>query len=151
MPTWIIFGILSAFFAALVTIFSKKGLANIDSNLATTVRVIVMSLFLIVFSALTGKFAKLNTINGNALLFIVLGALAGVISWLFYFYALSKADAGQVQALDRLSLVFVVILAGIFLSEKIDLRLAVGSILMVLGAILMVKSVWDKVIGLFVK
>lgn len=137
MPTWIIFGILSAFFAALVTIFSKKGLANIDSNLATTVRVIVMSIFLIIFSALTGKFAKLNTINSQALLFIVLGALAGVISWLFYFYALSKAGSAPVSALDRLSLVFIVILAALFLREPLTWPIAIGSILMIGGAILM--------------
>ncbi len=133
---WIVFGILSAVSAALVAIFGKIGIANVDSTLATTVRALVMAVFLFLVSVLLGKFRLLAGITNQALLFIVLSGLAGALSWLFYFYALKLGPASGVVALDRLSVVFAIVLAFLFLSESLTWRTGVGAALITLGAIL---------------
>ena len=140
MHPWIIFAILSAIFAALVAIFGKIGISVIDTTLATTVRAIVMSIFLVVVSLLLGKFKLIATIKSSALYFIILSGIAGALSWLFYFVALKSATNSQVPAvaaLDRLSVVFVLIFSILFLGDKLNLKSAIGVILITIGAILM--------------
>jgi len=137
MQTWIIFAILSAIFAALVAIFGKIGLTNVDSILATTVRAIVMAVFLVAVSVGLGKTELISTIHNKALAFIVLSGFAGALSWLFYFFALKHGPASGVAALDRLSVVFVLVLAVFLLGEKLTLLTGVGAGLVTLGAILM--------------
>ena len=134
---WIIFGLLSAGFASLVAIFGKIGLKEVDSTIATTVRSVVMAAFLIITSFAIGKVGLLKTINGKVLTYIILSGVAGALSWLFYFYALKTGPATGVVALDRLSIVFVVVLAAIFLGEGITLKSGIGAALMVGGALLM--------------
>ena len=134
---WIIFGLFSAGFAALVAIFGKLGLKEIDTTLATTVRAVVMAGFLIITSFAFGKADLLGTINGKVLTYIILSGVAGALSWLFYFYAPKTGPATGVVALDRLSIVFVVVLAAMFLGEGITLKSGVATALMVGGALLM--------------
>lgn len=135
---WILAALLSALFAALVAIFGKIGLKGVDSTLATTVRSAVMAAFLVAVSAAFGKFKTLGTLGGRAMTFIVLSGIAGALSWLFYFFALKNGPASGVAALDRVSVVFVVILAALFLGEKLDARSALGAALVAAGAILLV-------------
>jgi transporter family protein len=137
MPSWILFAILSAVSAALVAVFGKVGISNIDSTLATTVRAIVMAVFLFVVSLSLGKLELLKTINYKALLFITLSGLAGALSWLFYFFALKNGPASGVAALDRLSVVFVLILAVLFLGEDLTWKSGLGAALLTAGAVLM--------------
>ena len=134
---WVIYALLSAFFAALVAIFAKIGIKDVDSTLATTVRVIVMMLFFVITSFALKKFALLPTINSKALTFIVLSGLAGALSWLFYFVALKGGPVAGVVALDRLSVVFALILAVLFVSESLTWKTGAGAVLVTLGAILM--------------
>lgn len=138
MPWYILFALLSAVFASLVAIFGKIGIEGIDSVLATTVRSIIMALFLILVSLSFGKWRFWGQIDRNALFFIFLAGLAGAISWLFYFLALKSGDASVVAVLDRLSVVFVLILAFLFLGESITLFKSLGIILVVVGAVLMI-------------
>ena len=137
MAPWIIYALLSAAFAALVAIFGKIGIQNIDSTLATTIRAIVMAGFLIVVALSLGKLPLLNTIHNKTLLFIVLSGVAGAMSWLFYFFALKNGPATGVAALDRLSVVFVLIFALLFLGQKFTWASAIGAALITVGAILM--------------
>ncbi|MBU0963513.1 EamA family transporter [Patescibacteria group bacterium] len=136
--SWIIFAILSALFAALVAIFGKIGISKIDTTLATSVRAVVMAVFLVIVSLVLGKAPLLSTINSKALLYIVLSGVAGALSWLFYFFALKNGPASGVAALDRLSVVFVLILAILILGEQLTWKSATGIGLMAAGAILMV-------------
>jgi len=136
--SWIIFALFSAISAALVAIFGKIGVSHIDSTLATTVRAIIMALFLIIVSLVLGKFQLLKTIDNKALSFIILAGISGALSWLFYFLALKLGPASGVAALDRLSVVFVLIFSVLFLAEKLTLKSALGAILITIGAILMV-------------
>ncbi len=135
---WILFALLAAISAALVAIFGKIGLKNIDSTLATTIRSFVMATFLLVVSWLLGKWRNFDwqNIQNRDWWLIVLAGIAGALSWLFYFYALKTGAATKVAAIDRLSIVFVVLLAGIFLSEGFSWKSIFGSLLMAVGAIL---------------
>jgi len=136
--TWLIFALLSAIFAAFVAIFGKIGLESINANAATMIRAGIMFAVLILVIAFTGEFRQIPTIfsDSKALTYIFLSGLAGALSWLFYFIALKIGQANQVAPIDRLSIVFVIILAFLILGEKIDLKIAVGTGLMVVGAIL---------------
>lgn len=134
---WIIFALLSAVFASLVAIFGKIGITGVDSTLATSVRAVVMAIFLAVTSFSLGKFKLLSTLNSKALSFLILSGIAGAISWLFYFVALRRGPASSVAALDRLSVVFVFLLAIVFLQEQLTWKSALGGVLLTIGAILM--------------
>jgi len=133
---WIPLALLSALFAALVAIFGKIGLERVDTTLATTVRAGVMFLFLLIVVIAMGKFGDIGTLTGKAALFVVLAGVAGALSWIFYFWALKIGKASQIAPLDRLSVVFVIVLAALFLGEKIAWKTAIGTLLMVAGAIL---------------
>ena len=135
MDNWIFLALLSAAAAAGVGIFGKLGVAQIDSTLATTVRSIIMAIFLVVVSISLGKAKLLSTISPRALMFIVLAGISGALSWLFYFTALQNGPVAGVAALDRLSVVFVVIFSILFLSEKLTVESVLGSILITLGAV----------------
>lgn len=135
---WAVYALLSALTAALVAILGKIGLGHLDSTLATTLRSIVMAVFLIAAAASLGKFAGFHFSNlaGRDWIFIILAGVAGALSWLFYFFALKNGPAMAVVAIDRLSLVFVAILSVLFLSQAFTWKLAVGVVLMVGGALL---------------
>jgi len=134
---WTIYALLSAVFAALVAIFGKMGLKNIDSTLATTIRSIVMAVFLIITAFSLGKFNFINTIDNKALLFIILSGVAGAMSWLFYFLAIKLGPVTAVAAIDRTSIVFVFVLSILFLSESLTVLKSIGAVAIVIGAILM--------------
>jgi bacterial/archaeal transporter family protein len=135
---WLIFAFLSAITAALVAIFAKLGLKNIDPTLATTIRSIIMAGFLTLVSFFLKKFQgfSLKSFDSKDWLLIVLAGIAGALSWLFYFLALKTGLATKVVVIDRLSLVFVIILAALFLGEHLGWRTAMGAFLMVVGAII---------------
>lgn len=135
---YLLYAFLSAVFAALVAIFGKLGLKGVDSTLATTVRSIIMAGFLVLVSLWLKKFEGFSagSFSVKDWWLIALSGISGAISWLFYFYALKLGHASQVAAIDRTSLVFVVILAALFLGETMGIKVALGATLMVLGAIL---------------
>ena len=135
---WLLFAILSAVFAALVAIFSKLGLKNIDTTLATTVRAIIMGGFLFVVSLFLGKFNGFSwsSFGSKDWLLITLAGIAGSLSWLCYFFALKNGATTAVVAIDRLSMVLVAIMALLILKEPLGAKAFTGVGLMVVGAIL---------------
>jgi bacterial/archaeal transporter family protein len=135
---WPLYALFSAIAAALVAIFAKLGLKDIDPTLATTLRSLIMAVFLVVIATALGKFNNfaLSDYSFRQWGLIVMAGTAGAISWLFYFLALRDGNASAVAAIDRLSLVFVVILAALFLSKKLSFQVVIGAVLMSLGAIL---------------
>lgn len=138
--SWIVLALLSAAFAALVAIFGKIGLEKVDSTTATAIRAVIMALFLLAVIGVQGKFGNVGGIlaNHKALFFITLSGIAGALSWLFYFLALKIGPVSGVVSLDKLSLVFAVVLAALFLGEHMSFKNAVGVVLMAVGAILVV-------------
>ena len=134
---YIVLGLLSAFFAALVAIFGKIGISKIDTTLATTMRALVMCLFFLATATALGKWKQFGAIDSRAMLFIVLSGLAGALSWLCYFWALKMGPTSAVVALDRLSVILTVVFAAIFLSEKVTLLGWLGATLMAVGAVML--------------
>ena len=135
---WTIFALLSALSAAAVAILGKIGLKQVDTTLATSIRSIVMAVFLVIVSLSLGKFNSLGSIDNKALLYITLSGIAGALSWLFYFFSLKMGPASGVSAIDRTSAVFVLLLAVLFLGETFTWLKVLGSILIVTGAVLMI-------------
>lgn len=134
--SWLIYALLSAIFAALTAILAKIGIKNVDSNLATAVRTIVILIFAWGVVFWQGTHNKISSISQFSLVFLILSGIATGLSWLFYFKALQLGKASQVAPIDKLSLVITIILAAIILKEKVNLIIIVGGILMAIGAIL---------------
>jgi len=136
--SWLIFALLSAVFAALVAIFAKVGLQGVDTTVATTIRAFIMFIFLIAVVFLQGKTGLINGFfNSKIAFFIILSGIVGALSWLFYFYAIKNGKVTSVISIDRLSIVFTLVFAFVFLNEKISLKGTFGIILIVVGAILL--------------
>ena len=108
---WLVYAFLSSITAALVAILAKIGLKNIDSTLATTIRSIIMAVFLVLVALSLKKFQgfSINSFSNRDWILIILAGIAGALSWLFYFLALKTGLATKVATIDRLSLVFVII------------------------------------------
>lgn len=138
MSAWLIYALLSAVTASLVAIFGKIGLQHLDANTATAVRAVVMALFLVGVVVVQGKLNLVSTIlaDKKALLFILLSGVAGALSWLFYFMAIKSGDVSRVAPIDKLSVVFAVILAVILFGEKLSLVAGIGVALISCGALM---------------
>lgn len=133
---WLFYAILSAIFAALTAILAKIGIKNVDSNLATAIRTVIILFFAWGIVLFQGTFSKLSSVSRFSLFFLILSGIATGLSWIFYFKALQIGKASQVSPIDKLSLVITIILAAFILKEKISLPIAIGAVLMSIGAIL---------------
>lgn len=135
---WLVFALLSAVMASLVAIFGKIGLKGIDANTATAVRSIVMAVFLVGVVAVQGKLHQISSViaNKKGITYIVLSGLAGAASWLFYFLALKDGKVSKVAPIDKLSVVFAVILSVIIFGEKINFAKGIGIAFIAVGAVL---------------
>lgn len=140
MSSWLIYALLSAFMASLVAIFGKIGLQNLDANTATAVRSIIMAIFLVAVVIVQGKLNAVSDIfaGKKALLFIILSGIAGALSWLFYFMAIKEGEVSKVAPIDKLSVVFTVILAIILFGEKLSFIATIGVTLIAAGGLLIV-------------
>lgn len=138
MSAWLIYALLSAVTAALVAIFGKIGLQHLDANTATAIRAVVMAVFLVGVVVVQGKLSLVTTVlaDKKALIFVVLSGVAGALSWLFYFMAIKSGNVSRVAPIDKLSVVFAVILAVILFGEKVSLVAAAGVALITAGALM---------------
>ncbi|QOV65323.1 EamA family transporter [Kosakonia pseudosacchari] len=138
MSAWLIYALLSALTAALVAIFGKIGLQHLDANTATAIRAVVMAIFLAGVVVVQGKLSLISTVfaDRKALLFVVLSGVAGALSWLFYFMAIKSGNVSRVAPIDKLSVVFAVILAVVLFGEKVSLISGAGVALITAGALM---------------
>ncbi len=130
--------LVGAIFAALVAILGKVGLQGIDTTVATTVRAVIMAVFLVIVSLGMGKINFASLPQGKALLFITLSGIAGALSWLAMFSALKLGPAPGVSAIDRTSVVFVLIFSLLFLGTQFTWKALLGAALITVGALLMI-------------
>jgi transporter family protein len=135
---WLVYAFLAALTAALVAIFAKIGLKDMDTTIATALRSIIMTGFLVTTSVLLGKVAHFSaaSVSTKEWMMLMLSGIAGALSWLFYFLALRDGSASAVVAIDRSSVVFVVVIAALTLGETASARTLGGAVLMVVGALL---------------
>jgi transporter family protein len=136
LSSWQFWAAMSAVFAALTAIFAKVGIENVNSDLATFIRtiVVVLTLGLIVYA--TEQFQDTRSISSRTYLFLMLSGLGTGASWLCYFRALKLGNAGQVAPVDKMSVVLVAIFGVLFLGEKLSLLNWMGVALIALGAVL---------------
>jgi len=127
----------SAFFAGLTALLGKVGVEGISSNLATFLRTIIVLVFLAILVSLRGEWQNPGSLPTRSILFLVLSGLATGLSWICYYRALQIAPASLVAPLDKLSLVFAVLLAVLFLGERLSFIQSAGVALMGIGALLM--------------
>jgi len=135
---WKLYALLSALFAALTGILAKVGVKGISGNVATAVRTFVI-LFVawgIVFFG--GQIKEVKDLNKTNLIFLVLSGLATGCSWIFYFKALETGNVSKVAAIDKVSIVFVMILAFAFLGEPMALKTVIGGALILGGTLFLV-------------
>ena len=136
---WAVFAVLSAVFAALTSILAKVGIEDVDSNLATAIRtvVVVAMSWLMVF--ITNAQSGITNISKKSWIFLILSGLATGASWLCYYKAIQMGEVSKVVPIDKLSVVLTFILAVIFLHEEFTLKNIIGCILITLGTFLMIK------------
>ena len=135
---WFIFAILSAIFAALTSILAKIGIEGVNSNLATSVRTIVVVLMAWLMVFITGSQNGLMDISKKSWIFLILSGLATGASWLCYYKALQIGEASKVVPIDKLSIVITVALAFLFLGEQITLKTLIGCSLIAVGTFVMI-------------
>lgn len=140
MALWILYGLLAGLSAAFVAIFGKLGVKGLDSTLATTVRSGIMFAFLVAVSVLLRKTPLLATLDRRAVLWITASGVAGALSWLWYFLALKTGPVKGVASLDRLSIVWAVLLAALFLGEGFGWKTVLGLLLIGSGAVFLVVA-----------
>jgi transporter family protein len=136
LASWPFWALASAVFAALTAILAKIGVEGVSSNLATLVRTVVILAFAALIVTVAGEWRAPGEIGRRSWLFLVLSGLATGASWLCYFRALKIGEAAKVAPIDKLSVVFVAIIAAIFLGEKLSPTNWLGVALIAAGAIL---------------
>ena len=137
---WVIYAILSAFFAALTSILAKIGIQDINSNLATAIRTIVVLVMAWLIVLITGKQNGIGNIGYKNWLFLVLSGIATGLSWLCYYRALQIGEASKVMPVDKFSLVIGMILAFIVLKETVTLKTIIGGALITLGTFVLILN-----------
>jgi transporter family protein len=135
---WWIYALLSALFASLTAIFAKVGVANINSNLATGIRTIVVLIMIWGIVLTRGEAKGISTLSKHNILFLVISGIATGLSWIFYFKALQLGEVSQVAPIDKLSLALTIVLAIIFLGEAITLQTVLGAGLILAGTIVLI-------------
>ncbi|MDR2755944.1 MAG: EamA family transporter [Planctomycetaceae bacterium] len=135
---WILYALLSAFFAALTSILAKIGLENVNSNLATAIRTIIVLIMSWAIVFVTGKHHDVVNIEYKSLLFLILSGIATGLSWLCYYKALQIGEASKVIPIDKFSLVIGMALAFIILKETITIKTVIGGTLITIGTLILI-------------
>jgi len=135
MNNWFLFALGSAFFAGLTAIFGKIGVSQLNSNLATFLRTVVILLITAGVVTWRREWEPVHQLPVRASLFLIFSAVATGLSWLCYYRALQLGPASQVAPVDKLSLAFVIVLAAVFLGEPLTWRVLVGGSLVVAGTL----------------
>ncbi len=135
---WWIYAILSAVFASLTAIFAKLGVSDMDSNLATGIRTVVVLIMIWSLLLLRGEVRGLSSLSRQNLIFLCLSGIATGLSWLFYFKAIQLGNISQVAPIDKLSVALTIVLAMVFLGESLTLKSAIGAALIILGTVVMI-------------
>jgi transporter family protein len=135
---WVIYALLSAFFAALTSILAKIGVENINAYLATAIRTIAVLIMSWAIVFITGKHNDLMNIGHKNLLFLIVSGIATGLSWLCYYRALQMGEASKVIPIDKFSLVIGMVLAFIVLKEPITIKTIIGGALITIGTFVLI-------------
>lgn len=135
---WWIYALLSAAFASLTAIFAKVGVKNMDTDLATAIRTVVILILAWSLALFKGVVPSVQNLSKQNWLFLVLSGIATGCSWIFYFKALQAGKVSQVAPVDKLSVALTILLSVIFLGEALTLKSAIGALLIIAGTLVLI-------------
>lgn len=135
---WFVYALLSAVFAALTSILAKVGIDGVNSNLATAIRTVVVVAMAWGMVFITNTQGGLSEIPRKSWIFLILSGLATGGSWLCYYRAVQLGEVSKVAPIDKLSVVFTMVLAAIFLHEELTVKTIIGCLLIAAGTLIMV-------------
>ena len=135
---WIVFALLSAFFAALTSILAKIGIENINSNLATAIRTIVVLIMAWGIVFFSGTHSGITNIHTKIWIFLILSGISTGLSWLFYYKALQLGEASKVVPIDKFSVVISMFMAFFILKEAITIKTVIGGLFITLGTFVLI-------------
>ena len=135
---WAVYAVGSAVFAALTSILAKIGIENVNSNLATAIRTVVVLVLAWGMVFLTGSQSGIKDISRKSRLFLVLSGLATGLSWLCYYRALQIGQASKVVPIDKCSVIITLVMAFLILHEPFTVKALIGSFLILAGTLFMV-------------
>lgn len=135
---WIIYALLSALFASITSILAKLGMENINSNLATAIRTVVVLVMAWGIVFITGAQSGIGDISKRGMLFLILSGFATGASWLFYYKAIQIGEVSKVVPIDKFSVVITMVLAFIILKEAVTIKTVIGGILITLGTFVLI-------------
>ncbi|MDD2956693.1 MAG: EamA family transporter [Oscillospiraceae bacterium] len=135
---WAVYALLSALFAAATSILAKLGMQQINSNLATALRTVVVLIMAWAIVLFTGKQAEISHITAKSWIFLILSGVATGLSWMFYYKALQMGDASKVVPIDKFSVVISMVLAFLILKEKMDWKSLLGGGLITAGTFVLI-------------
>ena len=136
---WKYYAILSAFFAALTAILAKVGLRGISGNLAVAFRTFIVLIMAWAIVWFGGQMKEVRELSKSNILFLTLSGIATGLSWICYFKALETGDVSKVMPVDKLSIVFAMLLAFLILKEPAEPKVIIGGTLIALGALV---TIW---------
>ena len=141
---WILYAFGSAFFAGITAILAKIGIKNTDSNLATAIRTIIILIFSWLMVFIVGSFNTITSLSSKTIIFLIFSGLATGLSWLCYFKALQLGNVNKVTPVDKSSTILTMILALIFLEEKITILKIIAIVLIGIGTYFMIEKKEDN-------
>jgi len=136
---WKVYAVLSAVFAALTAIFSKLGVKDIDSNIATGIRTVVILFLILGIITATGSVAEIKNISAKNLVFLIISGIMTGLSWLFYFKAIQIGDISKVAPIDKLSIVLTIIFGFLIFKEPVTLPVILGGGLIASGILVLLN------------
>ena len=135
---WIIYALLSALFASITSILAKFGMENINSNLATAIRTIVVLVMAWGIVFITGAQSGIGDISKKGMLFLVLSGFATGASWLFYYKAIQIGEVSKVVPIDKFSVVITMVLAFVILKEVVTIKTIIGGAFITIGTFILI-------------
>ena len=135
---WWIYALLSTFFAALTAIFAKVGVENVNSNLATAIRTVVVLVMIWMIVFFRNEYKAIGELSQRNWIFLTISGFATGFSWIFYFKALQMGEVSKVAGIDKLSLALTIIFAVVFLGETLTWKTAVGATLIIAGTLFLI-------------
>lgn len=137
--SWYLFALASAFFAALTAIFGKLGVTEINSNMATFIRVVVILVLTFGIVMYRNDWEPIGTVSRYGALMLVLSGVATGLSWLCYYRAMQLGEVAKVAAIDKLSVVMVMLCGVLFLGEPLRMQTVLGVLMMAAGAMVLIR------------
>jgi transporter family protein len=135
---WWIYALLSAFFASLTAVFAKIGVTNVNSDLATAIRTIVILVVAWGIVLARDELKGLADLSKHSVWFLILSGLATGLSWIFYYKALQIGKVSQVAPVDKLSVALTIILSVVILKETLTIKAAFGAVFILIGTIILI-------------